>query len=140
MTKENEQYAYLTIAGDFDPDAISARLGLKPTACWQKGEVNPRTGYERTSSRWSLRSRVAASSELEEHVRDVLEQTREKAEAIREIGREFKCWVQLVGYFHAVYPGFVLDHDLIGGLAAMNAGLDCDFYYLYSHEREDSGD
>lgn len=138
MTKENEQYAYLTVAGDFDPEVMSTRLGLAPTECWQKGEVNARTGYERTSSRWSLRSRLAESCELEEHVRDVLEQTRESAEAIREAGREFKCWVQLVGYFHTDYPGFGLDRDLIGGLAALNVGIDCDFYYLYSHEREDS--
>ena len=29
MTKDNEQYAYLTITGDFDPEAITAALGLQ---------------------------------------------------------------------------------------------------------------
>ena len=138
MTKDNEQYAYLTVTGDFDPKVITDRLGIMPSESWQEGMRNERTYLERKFSRWSLNSRLDHSAALEEHVRDVLEQTRGNEAAIRELGQEFKCWVQLVGYFHNDYPGFGLDSVLIGGLAALNVGIDCDFYYLYSHEREDS--
>ena len=68
----------------------------------------------------------------------MLGQTGGQAAAIRELGQQFKCWVQLVGYFHNDYPGFGLDAELIAGLAALNVSIDCDFYYLYSPEREDS--
>jgi Domain of unknown function (DUF4279) len=104
----------------------------------KKGLANERTHFERKFSRWSLNSRLDKSAALEEHVRDVLNQTCDHAAAIREIGQGFKCWVQLVGYFHNDCPAFGLDRGLIAGLALLNIGIDCDFYYLYSHEREDS--
>jgi len=138
MTKDNEQYAYFTVSGDFDPAVITQQLGMQPSESWQKGDLNERTRYERKSSRWSLNSRLDHSADLEEHVRDVLDQIRHHAATIRRIGQEFKCWIQLVGYFYKVYPGFGLDPDLIADMALLNVGIDCDFYYLYSHEREDS--
>jgi hypothetical protein len=138
MTKDNEQYAYFTVVGDFDPKAITGRLGIQPSESWEKGSRNERTHFERKFSRWSLCSRLDRSATLEEHVQDVLHQTCDHAAAIREIGQEFKSWLQLVGYFHNDYPGFGLDSSLISGLALLNVGIDCDFYYLYSQEREDS--
>lgn len=138
MTKDNEQYAYFTATGDFDPKGITEQLDLQPSECWKKGDRNPRTQYERKFSRWSLNSRLDRSASLEQHLRDVLNQTHDHASAIRELGREFNCWVQLVGYFHNDYPGFGLSNELIADLAQLHLGIDCDFYYLYSHEREDS--
>jgi len=46
MTEPNEQYAYVTFAGDFDPDDISSRIGMAPTESWRKGDINPRTQLE----------------------------------------------------------------------------------------------
>lgn len=138
MTKDNEQYAYFSVTGDFDPSSITLRLSLEPTEQWMKGTRNERTHFERKFSRWSLESRLARSSSLEDHVRDVLEQTRERAEEIRQVGKEYTAYMQLVGWFHNDYPGFGLDEDVISGLAKLNIGIDCDFYYLYSDRREDS--
>jgi hypothetical protein len=138
MTKDNEQYAYFTVTGDFDPKTITDRVGIQPSECWKMGDRNERTHYERKFSRWSLNSRLDRSASLEEHVRDVLNQTHEHASVMRELSRERSCCVQLVGYFHNDYPGFGVSNDLIAGFALLNVGIDCDFYYLYSHEREDS--
>ncbi len=118
MTKDNEQYAYFTLTGDFDPQNISAFLRLEPTEQWRKGSRNERTHLERTFSRWSLESRLERSASLEDHVRDVLEQTLGRAEAIREVGKEHTAYMQLVGWFHNDYPGFGLEADTISGLAA----------------------
>jgi hypothetical protein len=138
MTKDNEQYAYFTVSGDFDPKVITDRLGIEPSESWQKGTLNRRTNYERKFSRWSLNSRLDHSAGLGDHVKDVLDQTCNRATAIRELAQEFNCLVQLVGYFHNDYPGFCLNSTQIAGLATLNVGIDCDFYYLYSHAREDS--
>jgi hypothetical protein len=138
MTKDNEQYAYFSVTGDFDPSSITSHLSLEPTEQWMKGTRNERTHFERKFSRWSLESRLPRSSSLEDHVRDVLEQTRERAEEIRQVGKEYTAYMQLVGWFHNDYPGFGLDGDIITGLAQLNIGIDCDFYYLYSDRREDS--
>ena len=138
MTRDNEQYAYLTVVGEFDPETISVRLGLEPSEAWVKGSRNERTHLERKFSRWSLNSRLDHSASLENHVKDVLEQSLPKAEKIRELGNEYEVGVQLVGHFYNDYPGFGLDCDVISGLARLNVGIDCDFYYLYSDSREDS--
>jgi len=138
MSKENEQYAYITVVGDFNPEAITARVGLKPSEAWIKGERNERTHRERKFSRWSLKSRLKLSASLEDHVKDVLEQALPKAEQFRQVGNEYQVGVQLVGYFYDDYPGFAVDQDSISGLARLNVGIDCDFYYLYSDSREDS--
>lgn len=138
MTKDNEQYAYLTITGDFDPEEITTALGLQPSEAWRKGDRNERTHYERKFSRWSLDSRLNRSASLEDHVRDVLSQSLGFAERIRQLAQDYTVYVQLVGWFHNDYPGFGLDKQTISGLDQLNLGIDCDFYYLYSHEREDS--
>ena len=138
MTKDNEQFAYLTITGVFDPELITAEIGLEPTESWRKGDRNERTHYERKFSRWSLESRLSRSSPLEDHVRDVLDQSLGHVEQIRRLGEEHTVYIQLVGWFHNDYPGFGLTAETISGLAQLQASIDCDFYYLYSHEREDS--
>ena len=138
MTKDNEQYAYLTVVGDFRPESVTAKLGLEPSEAWKKGDQNERTHLERKFSRWSIDSRLERSASLEDHVRDVLEQVLPNADQIRQVATECKVWVQLVGFFHNNYPGFGMDRELISGLAQLNIGVDCDFYYLYSDSREDS--
>jgi hypothetical protein len=138
MTKDNEQYAYITVVGDFDPETITTQLGLKPSEAWIKGERNDRTHLERKFSRWSLDSRLERSASLEDHVKDVLEQAVPRADQFRQVGEQYGVHVQLVGFFYNDYPGFGLDQDTISGLARLNVSIDCDFYYLYSESREDS--
>jgi hypothetical protein len=78
------------------------------------------------------------SASLENHVKDVLVQVLAEAEQIRRIGTEYHVGVQLVGYFNKNFPGLCMDRDLITGLAHLNVGIDCDFYYLCTDSREDS--
>jgi hypothetical protein len=68
MTDLNEQYAYFTIAGDFDPADISLQAGITPTECWIKGSRNERTHFERKFSRWSLFSRLDRTCDIEAHI------------------------------------------------------------------------
>jgi hypothetical protein len=58
MTEPNEQHAYFTICGAFDPAEISKLVGVTPTEAWVKGDMNLRTQLERKCSRWSLYSRL----------------------------------------------------------------------------------
>jgi len=117
MTKNNEQYAYLTVVGEFSPETITTQLALMPSKAWMKGDLNEKTQLERKFSRWSIHSRLERSASLENHVEDVLEQVLAKAEHIRRIGTEYQVGVQLMGYFYNDFPGFCMDRDLISGLA-----------------------
>jgi len=74
MTEPNEQCAYFTIVGDFDPAEISSSVGVTPTEAWVKGSINPRTHLARKFSRWSLYSRLERSLELQDHIADVIGQ------------------------------------------------------------------
>lgn len=136
--EQNEHLAYFSFVGGFAPVDISERVGMEPTRSWKKGDINPRTKLERTHSRWIVDSRLSKQRSLEAHVDDVLEQLRPRAEAIRSERMQTDGGLQLVGYFHVDYPGFGLSDRVTEDMAAMKLGFDCDFYYLYSSEREDS--
>lgn len=137
-TKANEYYACFTMVGEFEPNDITTRLGIKPTDCWKKGDRNERTHIERKFSRWSLYTRLDRSEVLEAHVDDVLEQLQPIREKIVDLRNEVDGGMQLVAFFHRGYPGLHFEVPTLSKLAAMNLSMDMDFYYLYSDKREDS--
>src|SRR5580698_6575961 len=99
MTESNEQYAYFTVVGDFDPADISKLVGVTPTERWLKGDVNPRTQMERKFSRWSLYSRLERNCSLEDHITDVIQQLGENKSGFVEVSSKHGGVMQLVAYF-----------------------------------------
>jgi Domain of unknown function (DUF4279) len=138
MVDGNRQYAYFSLRGSFEPAEVTARIGLEPTESWRKGEIDSKTQRERRVSRWSLRSRLPETEPLEGHIRDVLAQLDVRGEAVREVARQAEACMQLVAYFYGDYPGLHFDRDITEGLARYALDVDFDFYYLYSHQREDT--
>ncbi len=138
MIEDNQQYAYFSVSGEFDPAEITARLGVQPTECWRRGEICPGRQMERKSGRWSLYSRLGRDRELEAHIADVLSQLDVNPEAFAAVSREFGGMMQLVGYFHREYPGLFFERAITEGLARYSLAVDFDFYGLYSHRREDT--
>lgn len=88
MPDDNQHYAYFSVTGDFDPAALTTRLGLPPTESWRRGDACPRTRRERQFSRWKLASRLDRGQELEAHACDVLAQLAERSEAFAAVSRE----------------------------------------------------
>jgi hypothetical protein len=138
MTEPNEQYAYFTITGDFDPADISKLVGVMPTECWLKGDINPRTQYERKFSRWSLYSRLERTRELDAHIKDVIDQLTAQKRRFFDLSSKHDGLMQLVAYFKTGYSGLHLERELLESLAEFRLSVDFDFYYLYSDRREDS--
>ena len=138
MTEPNEQYAYFTVAGDFDPAQISLAVEVEATERWIKGELNPKTQLQRRCNRWSLYSRLARSCSLESHIGDVLDQLDANRERFSEIAFKYGACMQVVAYFKTEYPGLHLEFLTLNRLACYGLSLDCDFYFLYSDSREDS--
>jgi hypothetical protein len=138
MVKENEQYAYFAVSNGFDPDEVTARVGVQPTKSWRQGDTCPHTQRERRFSRWSLYSQLDRSQALEAHIQDVLAQLAVNPEAFAAVSRQFGGVMQLVGYFHRDYPGLHFTPDITEGLAQFALAVDFDFYGLYSHRREDT--
>jgi hypothetical protein len=136
MVEDNQQYAYFALEGDFDPAAITARVGVQPTECWRRGDICDRTRRERQAGRWGLHSRLDRGQELEVHIRDVLAQLDASDEVFVAVSREYGGWMQLVAYLHRDYPGLHFERDITEGLARYSLAVDFDFYWLYSDRRE----
>lgn len=138
MSRPNEQHAYFTLSGDFDPEEITRRAGVTPDRCWRAGDLHPLTRMERKASRWSLESRLSRSEPIEAHIADVLDRLDEYPVKFTELACEFDGGMQVVGYFHARYPGLSFDAGLMARLGAYPLWLDLDFYDLWSDSREDT--
>ena len=137
MTKANKCYAYFHVAGSFDPAQITERVGINPTESSLEGSVIERTKMVRKCSRWGLRSRLETTATLEEHVVDVLTQLDKNKDGFKALSAELGGVMELVGYFHAYYPGLTFESDVIARLAEYSLSMDCDLYYL-SEEGGDS--
>jgi hypothetical protein len=136
MTRANECYAYFYVAGSFQPAQITERVGVAPTKSCREGDVIERTKMVRKCSRWELHSRLERTATLELHISDVLTQLDENSEAFKHLSNELGGTIELVGYFHAYYPGLTLEHDAIERLAQYSLSVDCDFYYLSDEAKE----
>jgi hypothetical protein len=136
MSEQNRQYAYFSLHGEFDPDAITARVGIKPTEVWRKGDLHPRNRLERKLSHWALRSRLSDNDSIESHISDVLLQLSMNEIEFIKLSTEIGGCMQLVGYFHDGYPGLNFSSELVLGLAKFNLSIDFDFYNLWSDARE----
>ncbi len=134
MSATNESYAYFTITGSFDPDAIRKRVGVPPTESSSEGEVIRGTQKRRKFSRWSLYSRLERSAELEKHIADVLDQLDKNKNGFRELSLEYGGTMELVGYFRVYYPGIVFEREIVERLAEYSLSIDCDFYFPSSVE------
>ena len=140
MESRNRTSAYFSLKGsDFDPAEITKRLGLEPAVSWRQGDAHPAIpGVHRKASRWSLKSRLDESAALEKHAADVLDQMDSCRDEFLALMNELDGELQLVGYFELHYPGFRLLPSVTERIGLYKLTLDCDFYYLYSNEREDT--
>jgi Domain of unknown function (DUF4279) len=138
VDRKNECYAYFSLVGEFDPADVTSRLAVTPTQSWQKGELTDR-GWERNHSRWSLFSRLPRDRAIEDHIRDVLLQLEEHADAFITISDQYQGGMQTVGYFYADYPGVFFERDIIDGLHKFRLSIDFDYYGLYSRRLNDTG-
>lgn len=132
MPKKNEQYAYfaLYITDEIDPNAITAKIGLKPTEVWKKGDFDALRKVAKKETFWQLTSKLPHTDLLEDHIEDVLNQLDIQSENVKYFTNQFGGILQLVGYFYERYPGLTLGSEAIKRIAHYNLEMDFDFYYL----------
>jgi hypothetical protein len=139
MRTRNEHYAYVTLHGDFDPEEITRKIGLKPTKSWKKGDRAANRDHIRVFSRWSLASKFKTTDPLEAHIRDVFSQLESRKTVVRALSKDYGGTLQLAGYFWQGFPGLHFSVDISEAIASFGLAVDFDFYGLYSHRREDTG-
>ncbi len=131
----NEQYADLSVIGQFDPEEISRLMGLVPTRTWKKGDVS-RIGsdgyeheYKHQSNGWSLHSRLTKDRSLEDHIADIFDQLDANLQNFKQISTNYTCRIWLFGYLDKSHHlGAHLDPKLIKLAGEYNLGFHLAFY------------
>ena len=136
MKRANEYRAYFSMSGDFNPDEITAGIGLTPTRTLMKGSVHEKTRHIQKFSIWSLNSRLDQFASLEDQIADVLEQLRLRADTVRALVKIWGGCMQLVGKFYVDYPGLHFESALVSGIAEFGLSVDFDFYHYWAEMPE----
>jgi hypothetical protein len=120
---EQEPYAYFCLGGAFDPKEITRKVAVLPSETARAGDPIGRGQHKRQNSLWMLRSRVQ-SSDLNQHVRDVLEQLDTSRSAFAELSRELGGIIVVVGFSRDYAPAISLERETVGRLAQYALRLD----------------
>ena len=89
--KRSNSYVYFALTGDdFDPNLITARIGIEPTETQRKGDqgkYKPKLSF----SSWKLSTEKGKESIfLDNLVTEIIDQLYEKIEVINQLKKEFK--------------------------------------------------
>lgn len=124
-------YTYFRIVGDFDPDAVTALLGIRPDRTRKKGDLR-RNGTKYAESAWECGRCADYSGDVDCQMRRTIAPLTAKIEQLREIRRT--CGVSM---FLEVVPTVAPDEPtpcLAPSLAVMQfccdtgTELDIDLY------------
>jgi len=121
---EQEPYAYFCVAGAFEPDDITRRVGVRPSDIAREGDAIGNTNHKRHCGIWELRSRLRPSGEVDRHVRDVLDQLDASRVAFEELSRDLGAIIVIVGFSNDYVAPVSLEPDTVGRLARYGLRLD----------------
>lgn len=121
---EEEPYAYFCLGGAFDPDEITRKVGVPPSETARPGDAIGRGHHKRQNSLWMLRSRLQSSGDLDQHVRDVLDQLDSSGEAFAEVSRERRGIMVIVGFSRDYAPAISLEQETVRRLSQYALRLD----------------
>lgn len=121
---EEEPYAYFCLAGAFEPDDITRRAGVTPSEAARAGDAIGSTHLQRQNSLWTLRSRLRPSGDVDQHVRDVLDQLDANRAAFEELSRELGGIIVVVGFSRDYAPPVSLGQDIVARMAQYSLRLD----------------
>ena len=127
----------LVLQGEsLDPDAITQQLSLQPSKSYRKGDSMPgahkmppevRARLYKHGS-WQLKSRLEPQSELEEHVRDLLEQVRPCQDAMRVLAQQYGGDIDCAAYGYEYVPALWLPAEILAEVGALGLSLGISVY------------
>ena len=139
METKNRCYTYFRIDGDFDPDVISARLGIIPNDSWKPGDPK-KDGSLHTISCWTCGRCDEYDVYVENQMRKTISGLLDKIDVLNQIRNEFD-----VSFYLEVVPEIYVDDinpclaptlDVIDFCHATRTEIDIDLY-VYSSEDEE---
>ena len=132
----DERFVWYLLAGDFDPEDITAAAGLTPTKVGRKGErAGPRTARLVSESTWVVESGLTPSDEFHEHLDQLIIKLRPGWEALVAFGRQHQAFVTAAIYCReAQGPLVEVSPEASAALTELSATLGFDLYALPEDE------
>ena len=127
----NECYTYFRMAGDFDPDEISARLGLTPFKSHRIGDLR-RDGVPFDWAAWCFGRCDEYDFDANVQMRKTVAPLLTKTAELRAIKEEYDA-ILVIEVVATIYgsdstPGFGADEDIIRFCYEAGATIDVDLY------------
>ena len=131
--QRNSCYTYFSMQGDFDPEEISARLGLSPFQSWKKGDRRTDgTRYDWAS--WQYGKCDEYDIETANQMRRTIADLIDKTDILNQIRMEYDVtfFLEVVPTIHVdgVHPCLSPAMDIIDFCHATRTELDIDYYIV----------
>ncbi|MBR4761374.1 MAG: DUF4279 domain-containing protein [Clostridia bacterium] len=138
MKTKNKCYTYFRIVGDFDPDEISARLGIIPNDSWKPGDLR-KDGSVHTFSSWTCGRCDEYDVCVENQMRKTISGLLGKIDLLNQIRNDFDVsfYLEIVPeiYVNDTIPCLAPSLDVIDFCHATRTEIDIDLY-VYPSEDE----
>ena len=121
-------WPHFVLSGDFDPAAITARLGIEPTVAMKVG--TPIDGTDRTwgASSWILAcGDEEAGCDVQDQIIFLLFQLEACKAEVASLCKEYRGDLNLFACLDGNIPGFFLGSEILRKLAELNVDLECKF-------------
>ena len=138
METKNSCYTYFRIVGDFDPDVISARLGITPDECWKPGDLR-RDGSLHTFSCWTCGRCDEYDVCVENQMKKTISGLFDKIDMLNQIRNDFDVsfYLEVVPeiYVDDVNPCLAPSLEVIDFCHATRTEIDIDMYIYSSDDK-----
>ena len=139
METKNRCYTYFRIVGDFDPDEISARLGIIPNDSWKPGDPK-KDGSLHTFSCWTCGRCDEYDVYVENQMRKTISGLLDKIDVLNQIRNDYDVsfYLEVVPeiYVNDINPCLAPSRDVIDFCHATRTEIDIDLYIFSSEDEE----
>jgi hypothetical protein len=128
----SEISTYFSLAGTFNPDEITAAIGITPTRTHRAGElISPRAIMRYQNDIWQLDSGLDKSTDLEDQVKDVLERLKAGGTDLINLCTHYEATIECVVFsYGGDRPAIAFSRDILKQVTALNAEIGIDLYVL----------
>lgn len=114
-----------------DPEQVTALTGIEPSETWRVGDlIDKHATVRHKQNGWSVESALPPTAELEDHVKDVLDQLQAGWASLKGVSARFDSEISCVLYIKSVNPPVHFDKDTVARIAELGAEIDIDIYVL----------
>jgi Domain of unknown function (DUF4279) len=128
----SEISTYFRLTGAFNPDEITAVVGIAPTKTHRAGDlISPRATMRYQNNVWRLDSSLDQSCDLEDHIKDVLERLQPGGAALINLCTQYAASIEcVISSYGGDRPAIAFSRDLLKQVTALNAEIGVDLYVL----------